>query len=236
MNTNANKKEGPPYLVGSIHRLSDGYGYGARIPTERNLPTFPQSVPKYRHPPEEPNPKSKPRQLVPSGEKGFERHAAQIVFQESGQYGRHYLFKDSEPVSINTQPLRKDLLNTDPYQTLVRTRFGGDSSRKGSSRTEESTARSQASTGRIDSSRIQNNFGTEGYSGTRTLYPQSFDRGLDRTFPRNCKYDLIASTMPPRPIWEQRWVAVSNSQNKEASAGWSRNLRQKPPNNTNVDG
>jgi len=101
-------------LVGSMHKYSDGYGYGQRYPTSRNQCTLPVSIPIYRHLPLTErylnHTKSSPQILL--GDKADKRQADQIVYTTNGEIGKFYI--DSEPKAVkllkkNTHILRNIL-------------------------------------------------------------------------------------------------------------------------------
>ena len=94
------------YLVGSMHRLRNGYGYGANVPTERNKATL-RSVPTHRYPPEysEPIPGSKPKLWLKHSEQSQKRCAQQILNQTSGEYGSYLIGAMTESVRLKLQPV-----------------------------------------------------------------------------------------------------------------------------------
>ena len=68
-------------MVGSGHIYSMGYGYGARIPTARNMPTLPASIPQYRYPPlsERSENLFRSKLMGLTGDKADKRYADQVV-------------------------------------------------------------------------------------------------------------------------------------------------------------
>eukprot|EP01038_Epipyxis_sp_PR26KG_P011341 gene11341-15206_t len=91
-------------MVGSMHKYSDGYGYGARMITARNSPTLPRSIPKQQRPPDserfimQTKPKPLPRA---DDEKGMKRNAEAIVYQTSGEYGLFLVDTESTVEKLN---------------------------------------------------------------------------------------------------------------------------------------
>lgn len=119
---------GVPYLMGSVHTFSPGYGYGARVPTVRNQPTLPASVPKYRHAPltDRAVDMFSSTKLNTTGDRAVQRHKDQMSMQTSGEYGK-FMFTNNRPES--TQGTRS-YSSTYSSSSRPATSSSGNSSRR----------------------------------------------------------------------------------------------------------
>lgn len=109
--------DNPGERIGSLHRFRDGYGFGATVPTSRNAPTLPPSVPAYRYPPEFDSipDKQKPMKLARKDVKSIRRQADALEKLTSGAYGSFLSpqFQASrEAYTLNSQPPRPSVHST----------------------------------------------------------------------------------------------------------------------------
>lgn len=83
-------------------------GMGARYLTSRNQPTFPATIPQYRHvpPPEEFLIKSTCTKLIQDDDRALRRNADQIVRQTSGDYGKYHIDTESSVVRLTMKESR----------------------------------------------------------------------------------------------------------------------------------
>lgn len=102
-------------MLGSIHTYTNGYGYGMRMPTERNRVAEKFSIPKYRHLPDTSRfiagTKNKPQIL--KDEKGERRMNDSIKFLTSGEVGLHTSSSFVDPLTgtSSLSPLKSSRLN-----------------------------------------------------------------------------------------------------------------------------
>ncbi len=103
-----------PAYTGSIHKYGDGYGYGIRVPTARNLQTKPAAVPQMRFPQDTSRftDGTKPTPLIRNDERAHRRLADQMSMQTSGDYGKFLVDTDSKAVKLNSGKI--------PLQTVRR--------------------------------------------------------------------------------------------------------------------
>lgn len=107
------------FLRGSIHRWSQGYGYGGVVPTPRNTPT-PSTVPQYRYS-EDTRPFAPTSSvIIAKDDKSIRRNAQQLFYQTSGDYGKFLLDIQPERVRLNMQPRQDPNLTVSRYGESMR--------------------------------------------------------------------------------------------------------------------
>jgi hypothetical protein len=250
---------GTGQLLGSVHKYSNGYGYGARVPTSRNIPTQPSSVPQYRYPPvsERTLAQFRPPVSTLRTSQADERHAHQILYQTSGDWGKHYVIsKDLQKQRTLRETERETnritKLNQIPTSPIVTSNrnyepFSNNNNNNNNSidlhNSKRDNIQQNDSNYKYDISAREekrlsalgfNNSSNQNYSGRNLSNNSNNNNGnvysktlknLDVTFPTNCKYDLIAATVPSKPAQERSWVAVTNHMNKQNALGFSYSLR-----------
>lgn len=253
-NTHKNKYgkyEGRP-MVGSMHLYSDGYGYGARIPTERNRMSLPASVPLHRHPPESPHflEGCRSTQLVKADDRALTRNAHAVMHQTSGEIGFHYLGFDPEPIRLLKKPLREPHVHTsvpkshDSFNNSINSQKNNFNSSNNTNNNNtvsargndgRASARSVPSTGRSIDSRWSNEysrpattrdeFAHSSSDAKRDKFVQTL-RTLDSSFGTQSRKDLFAASQPSKSVNEMVWVATSNNHSALQSRSWSNKLRR----------
>jgi len=219
-----------PYLMGSVHTFSAGYGYGARVPTVRNQPTLPAAVPKYRHAPisERGDVMFKSTRLDVSGGKAVQRHRDQMALQTSGEYGS-FMFKSARPESTMATSARpattafesrsNSRRTATPSSGYDRSRASLDKSATGGS--------SSSSTSASSSTRLFSPINTSGVrcdSGTISRYRKKDP--LNDCFAKYTKYDALAAKSPPRNLGPtSKYTALGNTTAAEFSRTWQLGLR-----------
>eukprot|EP01039_Chlorochromonas_danica_P007947 gene7947-8767_t len=232
--TAANGEPNP--MVGSLHKFSDGYGYGARYPTERNRVNVPASIPKYRHPPDSERFLAGTRSVVRAqrDDRSLRRNAEQLFYQTSGEVGSYYYGVEPEFMHLNRKPLE------------ATTRRGHDlfSANKTAGPPAESAATTISKDSPWASSRSNQSARFSDYSmEKRSAYstPRSQRQGnehvtqeklnwtltnLNPSFERHARYDLMAASQPRKPVQESVWSATGNYQEYLNGKPWMLKLRQ----------
>lgn len=224
----------PHPLIGSMHRMRDGYGYGATIPTARNIPTLPMSIPQFRHPPDTPSytegMKSKPLRRTGSG--ADRKNADQMMFQTSGDYGKYLIVKNGNHKTLTKNSMQNSMqsIQKRPSTTSLAVHSSSEQNNRGIS-----TARPGTSINKSD--RISNSrqtglqpIGKPALGETRhpkTLFLET-KLALDKTFERHNHFNLMAASMSDRPDWEQRMYGTQNAIEYQKGLLWMRNLRKEP--------
>lgn len=194
-------------------------GYGKRYPTERNQMSVPANVPKYRHLPDSADfvKGSSSTKVIKTDDNALTRNAQSIVFQTSGDYGKHYL-------GIDPPVLKLQKTGISPAQTISRqSPWKPENFRAAAS---DVTARSDISESLMtDRSSLQsfredfhNNHGGSMYA--KTL------KTLDKSFDRRVKKDLMAATAPTKSAHELVLCATSNDHNAQHTKHWAFYLRK----------
>jgi len=225
-------------MVGSLHIYSDGYGYGKRIPTERNRMTVPANVPKYRHLPDSEDflKGCSSTKVIKDDDRSLQRNADAICFQTSGGYGQHYL--GIEPTNLRlqrtgispAQTIEKEMMKKYVTYNHQTTKFIAEpSAMTGRSDISGSlyTDRSPQPSYRDTTYHINNNNSS---SGGNNAYIRTL-KNLDQSFDRRAKKDLVAATLPEKSVQELVWCATSNDHNAQQSKQWSNYLRRESNNN-----
>jgi hypothetical protein len=208
-------------MLGSIHVNTDGYGYGARYPTNRNRMTLPANVPSYRHVPDSERylRKTSSTRVIKTDEESVKRNAQQVMYQTSGEIGFHYLGFDPEPIRLNKKPLR----STSVVKSVPKEKFASSANDHSSDGerylTERYTERSALSTGRS----MGNDF-TPSFTNQRERFAHTL-LNLDPSFDRQRRRDLFVASMPPKPMQELVGVATSNNHSAMQSLPWVLKLR-----------
>ena len=212
---------GVPFLVGSVHKFSPGYGYGVRMPTVRNEPTLPASVPKYRYPPmttREEN-MSKSMTLDVSGPKAIQRNKDQMMFQTSGDYGSFLFTPLNRPET--TQSNRRSSSTSSSARSLC-------GSLQPSSSDRSLTVDVRKSSRKADGS--EHMFSPINTSGVRsdpaTISQYRKKDPLVGAFSRQSAYDLLASRTRARESTNQgHFHALGNKTAAGYSRDWQLGLR-----------
>eukprot|EP01041_Mallomonas_annulata_P002706 gene2706-5328_t len=214
----------PPKMIGSMHRFIDGYGYGTRVETSRNI-AGPRAVPKYRYPPsiedDMQKTRSMPCRLVgAAAERRTEENRARLT---SGQYGD---VSSSALQSIGSglsYKGGKNLQESTSYNSTP-----PESSRK-TYRSEQSVdTLNQLSTARsiaYDGKNTEQMPSSRSVSSTNStaFYP----RKIDPVFGRSAKCDLLASQRLETGRQEKLLNIAYCQRESEQCEGWSRALRVK---------
>jgi hypothetical protein len=216
------------YMVGSCHRHANGYGYGTRVPTERNNPGL-ASVPKYKMHPDHDRmvTGSRSRDLGYMGHKADMRQAQSLTLQTSGDYGK-FLFPVETKVSARnnrTLPDSMTRLNTRPLTTNGA--FNNSLSFTSSNQSEFSRPQTQSRTSNSSTDPSRPAPATAVDRNQNTLSSTLRDyRTLDTTLPGHCKFDLRASTVQPnKKVSEVGWSINSNILAHNQSMDWRLGLR-----------
>jgi hypothetical protein len=240
--TKYKKYEGRP-MIGSMHLNSDGYGYGARIPTERNRMSLPASVPNHRHPPDTAHflEGCRSTQIVKVDDRACRRNAEAIMRQTSGEVGFHYLGIDPEPLRLMKKPLREPHVHTivakthDAFYSSINSDKSQNNSISARENARKASARSMPSTGRSIDSRWSNEYSHSSARENPTSHASSDSkrekfaqtlRTLDSSFGSQGRRDLFAASQPTKPMHEMVWVATSNNHAALQSRSWSNKLRR----------
>jgi hypothetical protein len=226
------------YMVGSCHQHQNGYGYGTRVPTERNNPSTP-SIPKYRIHPDYAAPitGSRSRDLGYSGPSADMRQAQSLAFQTSGDYGK-FLFpvetKVSRARSVPTSaPMMSSRVNNNMTDMIQYQRSTNGPSRPLT--TGGSNMNKQSPVLLMDTASRPQSHNRLGRTDTSTGNPSSPYRTLDASLPGHCKFDLMASTTNSRPS-ELGWSINTNLLAHNKSIGWRGGLRHQKKPSTPVAG
>lgn len=205
-------------MLGSCHRHSNGYGYGTRVPTSRNTPGE-RSIPKHRYPHvKEEIPGSKPAVGVNYGEKSLRRHADQVQFQTSGDYGKFLFESEPEVVRIKMQSsFSRCPTPATQKETLPPPRAGLSSA----------AASSGSASSMVVPHRELKRPHTEELRLHRSNNAVPDLKKLDPVFPSHAKYDLIASTSAMGSSRELNWSIQTNVQGYMNSHHWRTALRNK---------
>ena len=117
------------HLVGSVHKLSDGYGNGVRVLTSRNQMTLPHSVPQFRALPDTDQYKkdTSSYQLIRKDEASQKRNAEGINMQTSGDYGKYLLEYNTKSVRLNMGQSQNQFNETRRMRETTRNFGGGES-------------------------------------------------------------------------------------------------------------
>lgn len=187
-------------LAGSMHKLSDGYGYGARIPTHRNKPTFPITVPTHRYPQQQPDSKQQSTKLIMIDARAQLRHNDQLKHQSSGEWGRFFFDTSTEAIRLNSQPLKSITTTQRPHTVIV-------------------TEPTQIQQGRNYKKSVVKSspFGGSNFRGCGPP--------LDQTFSKHTKYDLLASTTPSKSEAELQNCMHANEFGYHKARPWTQTLR-----------
>lgn len=221
---------GVPYLLGSVHTFSPGYGYGARVPTVRNRPTLPAAVPKYRHAPltDRANKMFTSTRLDVAGDRAVQRHKDQMSLQTSGEYGR-FMFSSSRssnyPESTSTAGSRPATSACESRSNSRQAATPSSSSSLGLGNTE---MRSGGGTSHSSSGRLFSPINTSGVmSDSATINRYRKKDPLTDCFSRYTKYDLLAAKTPPKHMSGNTasHTALGNTTAAEFSRSWQRGLR-----------
>ena len=205
---------GVPFLDGSVHTFTPGYGYGARVPTARNQPTLPASIPKFRHPPlsERSENMCKSMVLDLTGSKSTKRHSDQLALQTSGDYGR-FMYPSK------TDDRQNDHVISRPKTTAIS---------------------SISAVNNLNTDAFKSSFGNDSQGNGRSAIRNDYDTilkyrrkdPLEATVMKYSKYDLLASKAPPRDTGQLHWCVVGNQMAAEHSRTWQLNLRPVVYNNS----
>ena len=195
-----------PYLTGSVHTFTPGYGYGARVPTVRNQQTLPASMPTHRHPPltERGINMCKTATIDLAGAKSVKRHSDQIALQSSGDYGKFFY----------TKPNVRDGILSRPHTSATNSRSNSMSLQVTNTETLNASKKGQITGSRCLVASDYN---------TVTKYRKKDP--VQDAFSRSSKYDVLAAKSPNRGHDQVHWCVVGNQMAAEQSRGWELNLR-----------
>jgi hypothetical protein len=194
-------------------------GYGKRYPTERNQMTHPANVPKYRHVPDSEDfiKGCSSTKVIKTDDKALQRNAQAVVFQTSGDYGKHYLGMDPPLLKLQKTGIS-------PAQTVSRqSTWRPENYRAAAS---DVTARSDVSESLMtDRSSLQSFRDDFNNNQGGSMYAKTL-KNLDKTFDRRAKKDLLAATIPTKSAQELVWCATSNDHNAQHTKHWAFYLRK----------
>lgn len=215
--------EPPTILVGSLHTSTMGYGYGARVPTARNQPTLPASIPQYRYPPvsERSSEAFKSTILDLEGDKARKKHCEQLQYQSSGDYGR-YLCAHLSNGNRSTAS-SSGATGTRPSSGASDSLIPVESSRPDTALARQSPSSSQTpspSPSPPSAARAASSL----HSCSRIIDSASFS--FERDFGKHSRYDMTASRLPSRGCNDAVNAAANTRIMNEQSRPWSRNLRR----------
>lgn len=199
-----------PALVGSMHKHTNGYGFGARVPTSRNIPTYPVSVPEYRRPPLTPDSTMSSLNRNLRGHAANVRHAHQIEYQTSGDWGKFNFVKMSEAQT----------LNMDHIQPRTHERWSRPKTTSQIFHQKDELKTLSPVTGRVDKLK---SFDFERRSDMKAYGSKIL---LDKTFHTNCRYDLIAAHQPMQSERGGQYSVQSNEYGFKKSLAWTQGLRK----------
>lgn len=212
----------PKGLIGSGHKYSMGYGYGARVPTTRNLPTLPASIPQYRYPPVSERSENlfRSRPMGLTGCTADKRHADQIVYQTSGEWGKFLTNNDNADVRLKPVPATLALKKQNNHNNIIAS--------QGLSKVNNNnnTYRESMNSSRYDfndSKEIKTH--RDDINKGKSVYHDTLKNIDFKAFPKHAKYNLIASIQPPVTLSEYRGVATTNQLGYKNCLGWSGQLR-----------
>lgn len=206
-----------PYLTGSLHTFTQGYGYGARAPTVRNKMTLPISIPTHRYPPMTDRTANmcKTVHVDLAGERSTKRHQDQMMLQTSGEYGRfmHPQYDKSHSrlpsARISSRPQTTD----------------GTSSSGRSGGSDRSSRRNIIEVETTQTATTLLNNGNSLKSDFETICKYRKKDPIQGAFMKYTKYDALAAKAPPRDRGEVHWCSVGNQLAAEQSRNWTNGLR-----------
>lgn len=242
--------------VGSIHRFRDGYGFGATVPTARNLPTLPPSIPMHRHPPsyDEPLEYSKPSKINKIDIKSQQRCNDQMKHQISGEYGKYLFDSSSEIFDLNSQrpstssfkphiSLRDDIrdVSTSKTKTFIRPNTSENFDTLNTPLSHRPPDTSRTSSDNSNKTNINTKPIPKGYESmkrtssgkllfthvtVRKDYIASTVGNLDASFGKMHKYDLVASSLSKASPNVTRWCVVDAENTNLRNHPWRNKLRK----------
>jgi len=207
-----------------------GYGYGARVPTARNVQTLPASIPQYRYPPVSERSENlfRSRPMGLTGYKADKRLADQIVHQTSGDWGKFLIGVDSSDARLFMKPVPATLAMK-KAKSLTASPNTNDNNNNNNKSSTNNSVHSTSNSARNDfnDSRELKSYREEGSSrGESMRQVQNTLKAIDfKAFPKHAKYNLRAAIQPPPSENQYRGVATNNQLGYKNCLNWSGQLR-----------
>jgi len=219
-------------LVGSGHIYSMGYGYGARVPTARNAPTLPASIPQYRYPPVSERSENyfRSRPMGLTGYKADKRLVDQIIHQTSGDWGKFLTVNDNADIRLFMKPVPATISLNKSKNATVYNDDNNNKTKKGDSNSNNNnnTYRESKTSSRYDfndSSELTSHRDDINSNSGNSKYHATLSTIDFKSFPKHAKYNLRAAVQAPVPEHVYRGVATNNQLGYKNCLNWSGQLR-----------